>query len=267
PNEVTLYDHPGVHIFMNINGRFFGTSDGGGGNPSQTKGGAGWLDDGAPDATSRAFKQYHVLPSVLKNRATYGHAFTFGIGANAALLASMAVGDSLQVTYQGTSFGSMIASTVGWVGAVSASATVASIAADGSSFTVTTAGGQTLTLSTGTNPSLLDALQVGDTIDVTYTKAATGALVARALTVTATPVPSQATGTIVAIAADLSSFTLQTTGGQTMTFSTAGSTGILAGVQVGESVQVSYTQSTGGALTAVEISPQSAATGPYRGGR
>jgi hypothetical protein len=267
PNEVTLYDHPGVHIFMNINGRFFGTSDGGGGNPSQTKGGAGWLDDGAPDATSRAFKQYHVLPSVLKNRATYGHAFTFGIGANAALLASMAVGDSLQVTYQGTSFGSMIASTVGWVGAVSASATVASIAADGSSFTVTTAGGQTLTLSTGTNPSLLDGLQVGDTIDVTYTKAATGALVARALTVTATPVPSQATGTIVAIAADLSSFTLQTTGGQTMTFSTAGSTGILAGVQVGESVQVSYTQSTGGALTAVEISPQSAATGPYRGGR
>jgi hypothetical protein len=71
----------------------------------------------------------------------------------------------------------------------------------------------------------------------------------------------------VAIAADLSSFTLQTTGGQTMTFSTAGSTGILAGVQVGESVQVSYTQSTGGAFTAVEISPQSVATGPYRGGR
>jgi len=31
PVEVTLYDRPGVHIFMNIDGRFFGTSDGGGG--------------------------------------------------------------------------------------------------------------------------------------------------------------------------------------------------------------------------------------------
>lgn len=27
---VTLYDKPGVHIFMSIDGRFFGTSDGGG---------------------------------------------------------------------------------------------------------------------------------------------------------------------------------------------------------------------------------------------
>ena len=26
---VTLYDGPGVHIFMSIEGRFFGTSDGG----------------------------------------------------------------------------------------------------------------------------------------------------------------------------------------------------------------------------------------------
>lgn len=31
PAAVTLYDDPGVHIFMNIDGRFFGTSDGGGG--------------------------------------------------------------------------------------------------------------------------------------------------------------------------------------------------------------------------------------------
>ena len=35
PGEVTLYDDPGVHIFMNINGRFFGTSDGGGGGDKQ----------------------------------------------------------------------------------------------------------------------------------------------------------------------------------------------------------------------------------------
>ena len=42
-SEVTLYDDAGVHIFMDIDGRFFGTSDGaGGGNPN---GGAGWLDE------------------------------------------------------------------------------------------------------------------------------------------------------------------------------------------------------------------------------
>src|SRR5690348_10500074 len=58
-SEVTVYDDAGVHIFMDINGRFFGTSDGaGGGNPN---GGAGWLDDGAPDASSRRYKPYHLL--------------------------------------------------------------------------------------------------------------------------------------------------------------------------------------------------------------
>ncbi|MGH2892314.1 MAG: hypothetical protein ACRDPM_03475, partial [Solirubrobacteraceae bacterium] len=30
---VTFYDKPNVHIFMSIDGRFFGTSDGGAGNP------------------------------------------------------------------------------------------------------------------------------------------------------------------------------------------------------------------------------------------
>ncbi|MHB1834927.1 MAG: hypothetical protein ACYCXW_08170, partial [Solirubrobacteraceae bacterium] len=54
--EVTLYDNPGVHIFMNIDGRFFGTSDGGAGNPSQRRGGAGWLNDGAPEPSTRTFQ-------------------------------------------------------------------------------------------------------------------------------------------------------------------------------------------------------------------
>ena len=74
PTEVTLYDEPGVHIFMNINGRFFGTSDGAGGG--SRKGGPGWLDDGAPDAYSRAFRQYHVLPGVLRDSTIYGHTYT-----------------------------------------------------------------------------------------------------------------------------------------------------------------------------------------------
>jgi hypothetical protein len=264
PTEVTLYDHPGVHIFMNIDGRFFGTSDGGAGNPSQLKGGAGWLDDGAPDATNRVFKRYHFLPSVLKNRTTYGHALTFGVGANAAMLAGLMVGDSLQVAYQGTGFGSMVASSIGYVGAVTTSGTVASVAADGSSFTITTAAGTPVTLSTGTNTGLAGGLQVGDTIQVVYTRAAGGALIARSLTVTATPVPAQATGTIIAIAADFSSFTLQTAGGQDLTFATGGVTSILTGYQVGAGVQVSYTQGAGGALTAVQLAAaQSAPTTPY----
>ena len=79
PVEVTLYDHPGVHIFMNIDGRFFGTSDGGGGgNPH---GGAGWLDDGAPDASGRGYKPYHFFPWVLKGSTTAGHIDSFELGA------------------------------------------------------------------------------------------------------------------------------------------------------------------------------------------
>ena len=64
--EVTLYDDPGVHIFMNIDGRFFGTTDGGSGNPLQRNGGASWLDDGAPDAHSRAYHPWHLLPAALR---------------------------------------------------------------------------------------------------------------------------------------------------------------------------------------------------------
>jgi len=259
PDQVTLYDDPGVHIFMNIDGRFFGTSDGGSGNPSQTKGGAGWLYDGAPDATDRAFKRYHVLPSVLKDQTTYGHSLTFQIEPNAGILDGVSAGDDLEVTYHGTGVGSMTASAIGWVGATTTTGTVTSIAVGGSSFTVQAANGQALTFSTGANANLAGSLEVGDTISVTYTQAA-GALTARSLTVTATPVTSQVSGTIVAIAADLSSFTLETTTGQQMTFSTGSDTGIVSGFQVGGEVQVSYTQAADGADTALQVTPGSS---PY----
>ncbi|HWC86437.1 MAG TPA: hypothetical protein VG388_07855 [Solirubrobacteraceae bacterium] len=183
PAEVTLYDRPGVHIFMNIDGRFFGTSDGASGNASQLHGGAGWLEDGAPDATSRAFKRYHVLPAVLRNKTSYGHALTFEIDPN--LAGGVAVGDRLHVTYQGTGSGSMIASAIGYVGAVTGSGTVTSLAGDGTSLTIATAGGQALTFSTGTDAGLVTGLQAGDAVQVTYTGTG-GVLIARALTVTAT---------------------------------------------------------------------------------
>ncbi len=183
PVEVTLYDHPGVHIFMNIDGRFFGTSDGGGGGSA--KGGPGWLSDGAPDAFSRAFKQYHVLPSVLKDRTSYGHTLTFQADANPDLLDGAALGDKVTVSYGPGGSGTLVVSALAYVGAVTATGTVTAIAADGSSFTVQASDGTSLTLSPSF-PGLIDALAVGDGIQVTYTTSATspGTLLARTVTVT-----------------------------------------------------------------------------------
>ncbi len=110
---MTLYDHPGVHIFMNIDGRFFGTSDGaGGGNP---RGGAGWLDDGAPDASSRVYKPYHFVSSVLRSSTTAGHIVSFQLGALATPVA-LALGDKVQVTYTESSAGSLFATAITYPG-------------------------------------------------------------------------------------------------------------------------------------------------------
>ena len=163
------------------------------------------------------------------------------------------VAGDLRVSYAQNGSGGMTASVIGYVGAVTTTGTVASIAVDGSSFTVQTAGGAVLTFSTATNPELLSALEVGDTIQVTYTKAPTGILTARSLAVTAGSVAAQATGTIIAIAADLSSFTVQAASGQDLTFATGGLTSGILGFQVGESVQVNYTQAGDGALTATQV--------------
>jgi hypothetical protein len=190
PDEVTLYDDAGVHIFMNIDGRFFGTSDGGGGG--SRKGGAGWLGDGAPDASSRAFKQYHVLPSVLHDRTTYGHILSFLAGAASGLAAGVQAGDKIRVGYTATGSGSMMLQTVTFVGSATTSGIVTAVAADGSSFAIQTSGGQTATFSTGSLPSLATGLQVGDAVQVTYTGSA-GTLTARAVSVTAAPASPQPT--------------------------------------------------------------------------
>jgi hypothetical protein len=190
PDEVTLYDDPGVHIFMNIDGRFFGTSDGGGGG--SRKGGPGWLDDGAPDAANRAFKQYHVLPSVLRDRTTYGHSLSFLTGSAGGLAAGAQVGDRVQVGYTGTNQGSMTLQALTFVGSTTTSGAVTAVATDGSSFAIQTAGGQSTTFSTGSVPSLAGGLQVGDQVQVTYTKRA-GVLTARVVSVTAPAVTPQPT--------------------------------------------------------------------------
>ena len=57
--EVTLYDDPGVHIFMDIDGHFFGTSDGGGGGirPAAPAGST----TAPPTPHSHVYKPYHLL--------------------------------------------------------------------------------------------------------------------------------------------------------------------------------------------------------------
>lgn len=110
--EVTLYDDAGVHIFMNIDGHFFGTSDGaGGGNPN---GGAGWLDDGAPDASSRHYKPYHLLAGVLHEQTTLERIFTFvAARGRAAVTHGMELGGGVRVGYTVAPNGNLAAQTVG----------------------------------------------------------------------------------------------------------------------------------------------------------
>ena len=183
PNEVTLYDDPGVHIFMNIDGRFFGTSDGAGGG--SRNGGPGWLDDGAYDAFSRAYHQYHIVPSVLGNRTSYGHDLTFQTVDAPELVSAVQLGDRVRVDYADASAGRMTLQDLSFVGATTVSATVTSL--DSSSLVLTPSTGTPLTLGVPA-ASLLSGVGVGDTVTVTFTSRQ-GIDLARAVTVTAQPAP------------------------------------------------------------------------------
>lgn len=107
PVGVTLYDDPGQHIFMSIDGRFFGTSDGaGGGDP---RGGAGWLNDGAWDAFSSTYRRYHFLRSALKGTASAGHSVAFQLQTQDSTLT---VGQKVWVHYQELAAGTLLATSV-----------------------------------------------------------------------------------------------------------------------------------------------------------
>lgn len=109
-NEVSFYDDPGVHIFMDIDGQFFGTSDGGGGgNPN---GGAGWLNDGAPFAHSRVYKAYHLLPGVLHEHTSFARIMTFRISGQPILVHGVALGSDVHVTYTQAPNGHLLAQSV-----------------------------------------------------------------------------------------------------------------------------------------------------------
>lgn len=191
PVEVTLYDHPGVHIFMNIDGRFFGTSDGGGGGDA--KGGAGWLYDGAPDASSRTYKPYHFIASLLKGSTSSGQSVGFQLSETQNLVAGLLLGEKVKVGYEELASGSMIATALAYPGAISATGTVESIVSDGSSFTLQNASGAILTFSAGGPSQLLDGVTPGDTVQVSYTKVGS-ALAAHTVAVTAVAQPTGTTG-------------------------------------------------------------------------
>jgi hypothetical protein len=185
PNAVDLYDDPGVHIFMSIDGRFFGTSDGGGGN---RKGGPTWLDDNAWDSYGHTFKRYHFLRSVLRNHTIYGHSYTFQTFAHPELVYGAELGDKVSVNYVQWNTGSMGIKALVYSGARTATGTVTAVT--GSTLAVQTASGQLLTFSTSVAGRLVSGVQIGDGVEITYARDSAGLLVPHALQITSTPQPA-----------------------------------------------------------------------------
>lgn len=108
PVDVMLYDDPGIHIFMSIDGGYFGTSDGGGGgNP---RGGAGWLYDGAGFAWGTTYKRYHFVASALGAVGGASHKITFQLGEDQNTLEPH---QQVRVSYAQAASGSMIATAIG----------------------------------------------------------------------------------------------------------------------------------------------------------
>jgi hypothetical protein len=241
--EVTLYDNAGVHIFMRIDGRYFGTSDG----DSNSGGGPGWLPDYAPDAASRSFKAYHVLRPALRQRTTYGPSLTFQI-ARTLDLTGFAVGDDVHVGYTKTRQGLLTARSIAYAGARTATGTITALASD--RLTIRTPAGQSLTFSVAHDPALAENFAPGQSVQVTYTKTA-GVLSAHAIAFAPLQGGSTAIGTVTAIAP--AGFTIETPSGAQITFSTAGDPALGAELQSGESVVVTYTQDAYGHLIATAV--------------
>jgi hypothetical protein len=190
-HQVTLYDDPGVHIFMSINGRFFGTSDGGGGGDA--RGGPGWLDVG-PDVTSSAFRRYHVLPGALDAKTDAGYTVGFELGVGLGLL-DYPTGTEVSVAYKTTASGMLVAEAVTPIGETTTTGTVQSIGQDGSSLTITTSTGADTTFGVVAGSVLAQELaggQVapGDAVSVGYLGTPPSMLTLISLTVTSTPLPT-----------------------------------------------------------------------------
>lgn len=168
PSQVTLYDDPDVHIFMNVNGRFFGTSAGG--SAGNARGGPGWLDGSTPDAFSHVYKRYHFVSSVVHGR-TGGQSIGFRPGPLQGVANQFQVGEPMSVTYQATRYGTLVATGISYPGASSLTGTVTSVAPDGSSLTVQPAAGAPVTLSPGPLAGQVAAtVFAGEAVTATYSQ-------------------------------------------------------------------------------------------------
>lgn len=267
-NGVTLYDHPGIHIFMNINGRFWGTSDGQKG--ADPAGGAGWISDAALDAHSGKFLEYHIVPRVLRATSS-GQSYTFGLERDPLLQFGLMPGDSVRVGYERSSIGTMNATAIDYGGERTATGTLVQAAGDGSSFTLMGRGGVSRTYQTGGDAALTQQFALGDVVSVNYTStppptaadmapgplqlsgtqaiafvasAARRVAVAHSVAVGAPAGAAQVSGTVVAVAGDGSSFTVRAASGAERRFSTADV--VLPSLSVGVAVTVDFVQATGG---------------------
>jgi hypothetical protein len=84
-NLFVLPSGPNAHTFLQINGLYWGTSDGNGGNASQSNDGAGYLPgSSSPDASNSAFQQYHIDPAKLLDKTTYSYTIAGGSGNTSA---------------------------------------------------------------------------------------------------------------------------------------------------------------------------------------
>jgi hypothetical protein len=105
PDEVTIYDKPGNHIFINIDGRFWGTV--GAGASGDSLHGPDWLDGGVPGATG-GYKLYHFVRSALGVQAGAGYDVAFQ-----GHFGGLRIGQPVSVAYRDAGDGAMVATSVG----------------------------------------------------------------------------------------------------------------------------------------------------------
>jgi hypothetical protein len=98
--SVTLWDDRGVHIFMQIGIRYFGTSDGGAPSPENPDGGAGWLDDGAPDTQDHHYRPWHLVPAAVDRRVNAGRVVTVALrGGLVTATGELGIGSRVGIRY------------------------------------------------------------------------------------------------------------------------------------------------------------------------
>jgi hypothetical protein len=192
PLQVTFYDDPGVHIFMNIDGRFWGTSDGDGPPAQQSRGGAGWIDDPATDSVSGRFRRYHIVPSLLRVGRGVGYSVTALLGAQSGPITSFASGDQVRLSFANSGNGANAVTAVQLRGARTLTGTVSQLGPTGAWALITPPSGPPVKVGVLRDSLVLTRLQVGDGVALTVVPRGNW-LIVRGATVTSPPPTSSST--------------------------------------------------------------------------